>query len=208
LLIGNMQNEEFYRLLKNPGLLNRESIVKLKDIISGFPSFQAARILYLKNLKLLGNPDYENVLRDTAIRIPDRKRLYNYLNAGIPKMESLLSDFYFEQAEVTSVQQDNYDRHRPVHSLIDKFLQKDKVPLKIENSDKPATNEDNEENEVIARSVTETDELITETLAMLYFEQKKYDKATDAFKKLSLKYPEKSSYFATRIEEIEKLKRI
>ena len=49
---------------------------------------------------------------------------------------------------------------------------------------------------------------ITETLANIYLEQKKYDKALEAFKKLGLKYPEKNSYFATRIEEILKLKNI
>ena len=57
---------------------------------------------------------------------------------------------------------------------------------------------------MISKSLSESDELITETLGNIYFQQKKYDKALDAFKKLSLKYPEKSVYFAARIEEIEK----
>ena len=48
--------------------------------------------------------------------------------------------------------------------------------------------------------------VITETLASIYFQQKNFDKALDAYKKLSLKYPEKSVYFAGRIEEIELLK--
>jgi len=57
---------------------------------------------------------------------------------------------------------------------------------------------------VLKNSVAEPDEMVTETLAMIYFQQKKYDKALEAFQKLSLKYPEKSAYFASRIEEIEK----
>jgi hypothetical protein len=54
-------------------------------------------------------------------------------------------------------------------------------------------------------SVTENDSLMTETLAHVYVEQKKYEKAITAFTILSLKYPEKSSFFALQIEAIKKL---
>ena len=50
-------------------------------------------------------------------------------------------------------------------------------------------------------------ELMTETLARVYLEQKKYKKAIQAFKILSLKYPEKSSFFADRIKAVEKIQR-
>ena len=43
-------------------------------------------------------------------------------------------------------------------------------------------------------------------VANIYYSQKKYDKALSAYKNLSLKYPEKSIYFASRIEEIEIVK--
>ncbi len=49
-------------------------------------------------------------------------------------------------------------------------------------------------------------ELMTETLARVYLEQGKYKKAIQAYKILSLKYPEKSSFFADRIKDVEKLR--
>ena len=48
-------------------------------------------------------------------------------------------------------------------------------------------------------------ELMTETLARVYLEQKKYKKAIQAYKILSLKYPEKSSFFADRINTVKKI---
>lgn len=54
-------------------------------------------------------------------------------------------------------------------------------------------------------SVQENESLMTETLAHVYVEQKKYKKAITAFTILSLKYPEKSSFFANQIEAIKKL---
>ncbi len=54
-------------------------------------------------------------------------------------------------------------------------------------------------------SITENQNLMTETLAHVYLEQKKYKKAITAFQILSLKYPEKSSFFANQIKEAEKL---
>jgi len=47
--------------------------------------------------------------------------------------------------------------------------------------------------------------LMTETLAKVYLEQKKYQKAIQAYEILILKYPEKSSFFANRILDIKNL---
>jgi len=44
--------------------------------------------------------------------------------------------------------------------------------------------------------------LMTETLARVYLEQKKYQKAIQAYEILILKYPEKSSFFADRIKDV------
>ena len=51
----------------------------------------------------------------------------------------------------------------------------------------------------------ENDEFITETLSRIYLKQGHYQKAIESFKRLSLKFPEKSVYFAHQIEEIKKL---
>ena len=47
--------------------------------------------------------------------------------------------------------------------------------------------------------------LMTETLARIYLEQKNYDKAIQSYKILSLKYPEKSSFFADQIKAVQEL---
>lgn len=47
--------------------------------------------------------------------------------------------------------------------------------------------------------------LMTETLARIYVEQKNYKKAIQSYTILSLKYPEKSGFFADQIKAIKKL---
>jgi hypothetical protein len=59
--------------------------------------------------------------------------------------------------------------------------------------------------DIAIESITENESLMTETLAHVYLEQKKYKKAITAFTVLSLKYPEKSSFFANQIQAIKKL---
>ncbi len=54
----------------------------------------------------------------------------------------------------------------------------------------------------VKTSLQDTNSLMTETLARIYLEQKKYQKAIQAYQILILKYPEKSYLFADRIEDI------
>ena len=81
--------------------------------------------------------------------------------------------------------------------IIEKFIQKDPIiqPPSPENIN----------NENMARQSAEDNYiLVTETLANIYIDQGLQLKAIEVFKKLILKYPEKKSYFATRIEKLEK----
>ena len=54
------------------------------------------------------------------------------------------------------------------------------------------------------KSVQESDELVTETLAAIYAQQGNFEKAISFYEKLSLKIPEKSAYFAALIKDLKK----
>jgi hypothetical protein len=58
---------------------------------------------------------------------------------------------------------------------------------------------------VIAVKTEDNSYLMTETLAKVYLEQKKYSKAIQAYEILILKYPEKITFFADRISDIKTL---
>ncbi len=82
-------------------------------------------------------------------------------------------------------------------SIIDRF---------IELNPKLSPVKDRQKNiDIAVNSITENQNLMTETLARIYVEQKKYDKAIQAFEILSLKYPEKSGFFADQINTIKNL---
>jgi hypothetical protein len=80
--------------------------------------------------------------------------------------------------------------------LIDKFIianpriepSRDKAYVPSEDISKPF--------------VEEAGGLVTETLAKIYVSQGYYSRAMDIYEKLSLKFPEKSSYFAAQIEKV------
>lgn len=54
------------------------------------------------------------------------------------------------------------------------------------------------------KSVQDSDEFITETLAKIYVKQGNISKGIRAYQKLSLKFPEKNVYFASLIEELKR----
>lgn len=83
--------------------------------------------------------------------------------------------------------------------LIDKFLAEN--PRITPSRERQAAQQDD-----ISKPFTEqTDGLVSETLAKIYVKQKYYSRAIDIYDKLCLKYPEKSSYFASQIKSIKEL---
>ncbi|WP_339651061.1 hypothetical protein [uncultured Maribacter sp.] len=84
----------------------------------------------------------------------------------------------------------------------------DRIDRFIANNPKIVpTEEKNTSIDISSSSKINKNELMTETLARVYLEQKQYKKAIQAFKILSLKYPEKSSFFADRIRAVEKIQK-
>ena len=81
--------------------------------------------------------------------------------------------------------------------LIDKFISENP---KIT----PSKNTSTKKNLAKAQMI-QPEALMTETLARIYVEQKNYKKAIQSYKILSLKYPEKSSFFANQIKAVEQL---
>ncbi|MFP2997172.1 hypothetical protein ABN763_14745 [Spongiivirga sp. MCCC 1A20706] len=110
------------------------------------------------------------------------------------------SQRYTEEENITETKaQKNTPTFEEKLTLIDRFIEKNpkirpvKENIPIEN--------------LAEGNLVDRNELMTETLAKVYLAQKKYKKAIQAYKILSLKYPEKNSFFADRILEIKKIKK-
>jgi len=137
-----------------------------------------------------------------------------YVKSDVPTFNSKpkraadeLQQQYFENIfHITSV--DELDKAAPPPAaphnikrkeqlIIERFI-KEEPQIKPQSSDKL----DNENK--AKKSSEDRDELVTETLAAIYSEQMLYHKAIASYKKLMLKFPEKSRYFAGKIEQLEK----
>ncbi|MBN1251138.1 MAG: hypothetical protein JXR51_07730 [Bacteroidales bacterium] len=99
------------------------------------------------------------------------------------------------QSETT----ENENRFKKDNLLIDKFINK------AENLERLSAKESKLKGDVSISSTIENDEIITESIADLYVQQKHYTKAIAAYNKLILKFPEKKTYFAIQIKKVESL---
>ena len=103
-----------------------------------------------------------------------------------------------EKAEEVESPSEAEIEKRKKNELIDKFIETSpKIP--------PIKNDIIISNIIFEPSNADNSYIMTETLARVYLEQKKYQKAIQAYEILILKYPEKSSFFADRILDIKNL---
>lgn len=98
------------------------------------------------------------------------------------------------------------ERKKSKMDLIDKFIQDQPKIKPIKSTDVAKSSHFSRPSiDVSAMGSEVGDDFITETLAQVYKQQGYYDKALSAYEILRLKYPEKSSFFASQISELRKL---
>ena len=159
-----------------------------------------------EGLKSISVTEYENFSIHPSIEISESEFKNQQLEE---KLLSIGEPLKFEKGETHSFSQwlnltkispinRNFDSEQNLNNdIIDDFIyKKPKFKAIIKTS--------YQEN-LAEKSFSDPDNLMTETLARIYLEQKNYSKSIQSYKILSLKYPEKSSLFADQIKAIKKL---
>lgn len=116
--------------------------------------------------------------------------------AWLKKLDKSAKPVFTEEVRATAEEPVLPSEHKS-NDLIDKFI---KEQPRINPQKTTFYNPAN----MAKKSVQESDEFITETLARIYVKQGNISKAIRAYQKLSLKFPEKTAYFAALIEELKR----
>lgn len=154
------------------------------------------------------------------IPIPDRKKRFKFLR--FPKLKAMLdqleqepeeADAYVimhEEANQEEVEQEVMQQwEAEKRDDTEEFLSNIENKLKSlgrkgrkKNKLKNTKADDAAFEENIVQSITEDEEVVSETLASILAMQGKNKKAIKMYKALSLKFPEKSRFFAQKIKEL------
>ena len=216
-----MNTQHYIKLLQNPMHISNNNAEEIKLILEEFPYLQSARALYLKYLKSKNDHTYEKELSITAAYTKNRNVLFNFIlydnftinstdiKETIPEIDNIFDEKITESITVGKNEFHTFEDWIHLISSNKTVLKESKIIKKDKKSDiidmflatnpkiKHITNK-----YTTIPDENDYDDLMTETLAKIYLEQKKYDNAIKAYKILSLKYPKKSSFFEEQIKAI------
>ena len=201
-------------MIQNPYIIDKDESIYISNILENFPYFQTAHILYSKALQNTKSIRFKSQLKKAAIYSGDRNLLFDIIsqqeNLNISKAtikqklkkEEKKAELHSFLDWISIVQTKKIVRSKKQKpdEIINIFLEK---KPKIKNNKQRFFNP----SENAKKSIVENNDIITETLAKVYAKQEHFEKAILAYQKLSLKYPQKSSYFADQIKVIKKIKK-
>lgn len=122
-----------------------------------------------------------------------KSELLKLVKKRLAEIESEKSKNQEEQGDI----EDQEDTQNFKANLIDRFIESQPS---ISRPDK--TEFFNPQKEAIDSTLDDDDFFVTETLAHIHVQQGNFKKAIEIYRKLILKIPEKSTYFAAQIEEL------
>ncbi len=191
---------------------NSEQLISEFEKESGGPLMdQADDSMNLHSHSILISSGAEPVDSDEVMLVMDDEpasdddRVF-YMDPGfsVPDFSDLL-ELDTDPGKTLSSPEDDNSREQPVDDtgrnkkllqseLIDKFILANPRIVPVKDASKVSP-------EDISKPYYEREGVfVTETLARIYINQGYYSKAIDIYQELSLKFPEKSSYFASQIE--------
>ena len=199
-----MTSEKFNFIINNFNPEDDNQLSDLKGLFNKYPFSQTISAYYLKSLKDQDKNNFPHILRKTAILSFDRANLRNWISSDINQEVEKNIKKVIKESEDKFTFLDWFDQISNNKSKIDEKI--DLIESFIDKKSERVIETSNKEYKLSYRKGNKDNpELITETLAKILTDQKKYKKAIKAYRILSLKYPKKSSFFADRIKEIKKL---
>ena len=229
-----MTLDELNRLTAHPEELNRHTLSPLAELVETYPYAQSIVMLYLLNLSILGDLRYEAELQHWAPHLPSREKLYllarlhmpladltpvlardpsdsfalvdQYLRKVAEREGPLTNELEYDTAEALPAEEptpDYFSQAEYESAPSDMSLSGLLSTPSPETSQ--ATDPTPQPRVTPADDKEPSDMLFTETLASIYIKQGHYERAKQIIEGLSLKFPEKISYFAVQLNFLEKL---
>jgi hypothetical protein len=217
-----MNIENIIKLINSPQKIQEIDIVELESIILKYPYFHSGQLLLTKGLLNTNSIRYNQQLKKAAVYSLSRKKIFNLITSNKKDEFNKDNNKKIEPnltKEELKIGQPLKFKESEAHSF-SKWLSLLSVK-KIERNEKKLINSFIKKGGKISqpkkeiffnaidtakKSLVENEDLVTPTLAKVYLEQMHLEKAIWSYKKLILKYPEKSSLFAAQIKLIRKLK--
>lgn len=229
-----MTLDELNRLTAHPEELNRHTLSPLAELVETYPYAQSIVMLYLLNLSILGDLRYEAELQHWAPHLPSREKLYLLARLHMPLADltpvlardpsdsfALVDQYLRKVAEregplTNELEYDTAEALPAEEPTPDYFSQAEyeSAPSDMSLSgllSTPSPETSQATDPTPQPTVTPADDkepsdmLFTETLASIYIKQGHYERAKQIIEGLSLKFPEKISYFAVQLNFLEKL---
>ncbi len=192
-----MNKEQFINYLQNPENLTTDSVGELTEIVSRFHYCQSVHILLTLNLFKEENVLYNASLKTTAIYAGDRRVLKQKIDRleqnAIRKPLPIAIELQI-QPEPQPQPQPQPQPKKTKQELLDEFIKNQPSISRGKETFFSAI-------EASRNSIVDEENIVSETLAKIYLDQHYFEKAIKIYEKLSLKYPEKSIYFAALIEK-------
>lgn len=191
--------------------LHALTLEELSGVVNVYPWFGAARKLLCERMKEMGALS-DNLLAQTALYVGDRSILYYMVNGRAAKDPAVdyerarKLEQERKQAREASVPEASREARRSYVAGGDYFSQSQYNSVKKSGDDLFArfAVSSRPEGSHEGGELPDEEQFYTETLAGIYVEQGYLAEAKKIYSKLSLRYPEKSIYFANLIDEINK----
>jgi tetratricopeptide (TPR) repeat protein len=226
-----VKKKELLHLLTHPYQISFKEFEKMDKIVAKYPYFSTLKMIMAKAALELNLPDQTTRLHSAAIAVPNRqvlKLLMEFTPEAAQQIgtestnkpeekeliiaadEEITSEIIEELLNIneredektiledSSVMASKFEEQK---QIIDNFIKSNIGGIK---PNKAIDAESEVQKDLSIDSVKLSDNIASENLAVVFEKQGKKAKAVRIYEKLILKYPEKRTYFAGRIEELKR----